>query len=114
VERFRDIAPRFFLNYFKQIAKTFPKAWVGRKYSIKTGMALRAFLRAVPDVIGAARATGRDPFDAHTIAQVVAPWADDVGDARFETDGEWRQKQAGGTRGTVEILARELRASLRS
>ncbi len=114
VERFRDIAPRFFLNYFKQIARTFPKAWVGKKYSIKTGMALRAFLRVVPDVLGAARATGRDPFDAHTIAQVVAPWADDVGDARFETDGEWRQKQAGGTRGTVEILARELRASLRS
>lgn len=112
-ERFREIAPRFFLNYFKQIARTFPKAWAGKKYSIKTGMALRAFLRVVPDVLNAGRATGRDPFDAHTIAQVVAPWEDHVGDARFETDGEWRQKQAGGTRGTVEILARELRASLR-
>src|SRR5204862_1187374 len=32
--RFRDVAPRFFLNYFKAIAGVFPKAWVGRKYSI--------------------------------------------------------------------------------
>jgi DGQHR domain-containing protein len=113
-EHFREIAPRFFLNYFKQVARTFPKAWAGKKYSIKTGMALRAFLRVVPDVLNAARATGREPFDAHTIGQVVGPWGVHVGDARFETEGEWRQKQAGGTRGTVEILTRELRASLRS
>jgi DGQHR domain-containing protein len=113
VERFREVASRFFLNYFKQVAKVFPKAWVGKKYSIKTALALRAFLRVVPDVLRAGRATGRDPFEAHTIAQVVAPWGDHVGDARFETEGEWRQKQAGGTRGTVEILARELRAALR-
>jgi DGQHR domain-containing protein len=113
VDRFRDVAARFFLNYFKQIAKVFPKAWVGRKYSIKTATALRAFVRVVPDVLAAGRAMGRDPFDAHTIAQVVAPWGDHVRDGRFETEGEWRHKQAGGTRGTVEMLARELRSCLR-
>lgn len=112
VQNFRDVAPRFFLNYFKQVARVFPTAWAGRKYSIKTAMALRAFLRVVPDVLRAARAARRDPFDAHTIAQVVAPWGEHIGDARFETEGEWRHKQAGGTRGTVEILARELRACL--
>jgi DGQHR domain-containing protein len=112
-ERFRDVAGRFFLNYFKHIARVFPKAWVGRKYSIKTALALRAFLRVVPDVLGTGRAAGKDPFDARTIAEVVAPWGEFVGDARFETEGEWRQKQAGGTRGTVELLARELRSCLR-
>src|SRR5580765_2773063 len=27
--RFREVAPRFFLNYFKAVAGVFPKAWVG-------------------------------------------------------------------------------------
>ena len=112
-ERFRDEAPRFFLNYFKQIADVFPKAWVGRKYSIKTGTALRAFLRVVPDVLSAIRTAGGDPFESHAIGRAIAPWAELVGDSRFETDGEWRAKQAGGTRGTVDLLARELKSALR-
>ena len=37
-----------------------------------------------------------------------------LGDRRFLTEGEWRQKLAGGTRGTVETLARELRDALRA
>src|SRR6058998_3697323 len=112
-DRFRDSAQRFFLNYFKQIAAVFPRAWVGRKYSIKTGVALRAFLRVVPDVLKAIRDSGGDPLDAHAIRQAIKPWGLLVGDSRFETEGEWRQKQAGGTRGTVELLARELRGALR-
>jgi DGQHR domain-containing protein len=111
--RFRDNAPRFFLNYFKAIARVFPKAWVGRKYSIKTAMALRAFLRVVPDVMRAVREQTPDVADSHAIARAIAPWSEHVGDARFETEGEWRAKQAGGTRGTVETLARELRSALR-
>ena len=111
--RFREVAPRFFLNYFKAIAGVFPKAWAGRKYSIKTGTALRAFLRVVPDVLRAVRDESSDPADARAIARVLAPWGELVGDARFETEGEWRSKQAGGTRGTVELLARELRNALR-
>jgi DGQHR domain-containing protein len=113
-DRFRDSAQRFFLNYFKQIAAVFPRAWVGRKYSIKTGVALRAFLRVVPDVLKAIRDAGGDALDAHAIRQAIKPWGLLVGDARFETEGEWRQKQAGGTRGTVDVLARELRSALRS
>jgi DGQHR domain-containing protein len=112
-DRFREAAQRFFLNYFKQVARVFDRAWVGRKYSIKTAMALRGFLRVVPDVMKAIRASGDDPLDAHAIARAIAPWGELVGDARFETEGEWRQRQAGGTRGTVEMLARELRAALR-
>jgi DGQHR domain-containing protein len=113
-ERFRDAAQRFFLNYFKQIARVFPRAWVGRKYSIRTALALRAFMRVVPDVLKAIRASHDDPLDAHAIGRAVQPWATLIGDSRFETEGEWRQKQAGGTRGTVELLARELRGALGS
>jgi DGQHR domain-containing protein len=111
--RFREVAPRFFLNYFKAVAGVFPKAWVGRKYSIKTATALRAFLRVVPDVLRAVRDESSDPADARAIARVLAPWGELVGDARFDTEGEWRSKQAGGTRGTVELLVRELRNALR-
>ncbi len=111
--RFQENAPRFFLNYFKQIARVFPKAWAGRKYSIKTAMALRAFLRVVPDVMRAVRSQTQDVADTHAIHRAIAPWGDHVGDTRFETEGEWRAKLAGGTRGTVELLARELRSALR-
>ena len=112
--QFREASRRFFLNYFRQIARVFPRAWAGRKYSIKTAMALRAFLRVVPDVLRAIRQAGGDPLDAHAIARQLQPWGELIGDERFETEGVWRQKLAGGTRGTVEMLARELRAALRS
>jgi DGQHR domain-containing protein len=111
-DRFRDAAPRFFLNYFKQVARVFPSAWAGRKYSIKTATALRAFLAVVPAVLSAIRAAGDDVLDAHAIARAEAPWGTLVGDARFETEGEWRAKLAGGTRGTVDVHARELRSAL--
>jgi DGQHR domain-containing protein len=113
-EQFREHATRFFLNYFKQIARVFPRAWASRKYSIKTAMALRAFLRVVPDVISTVKKAGGDPHDARAVGQAIAPWETFIGDARFETDGEWRQKLAGGTHGTVGVLARELRGALRT
>lgn len=110
----REGARRFFLNYFKAVATTFPQAWAGRKYSIKTGTALRAFIRVSVDVMAAARERKKDPFDAAAIRHAIAPWRERIGDQRFETEGQWRQKLAGGTRGTVEILARELRDALRN
>jgi DGQHR domain-containing protein len=112
-DRFLDNAKRFFLNYFKQIERVFETAWKGRKYSIKTGMALRAFLRVVPDVLAAIKANRREAADANAIREVIAPWAESIGDSRFETEGEWRQKLAGGTSSTVDQLARELRSALR-
>jgi DGQHR domain-containing protein len=111
---FREHAPRFFQNYFKQIAKLFPKAWTGKRYSIKTSAALRAFVRVVPDVLAAIRKFGDDPLEATAILNVIEQWGDYIGDPRFETDGEWRVKLAGGTRGTVDVLARELRSALKT
>ena len=48
---FREDATRFFLNYFKQVSVVFGAAWNGRKYSIKTAPALRAFIRVAPDIV---------------------------------------------------------------
>src|SRR5215470_10474484 len=110
----RDAGRRFFLNYVKALAQTFPHAWAGRKYSIKTGTALRAFIRVVPDVMARARELRGDPYELRGIREAIRPWSERLGDRRFETEGEWRQKLAGGTRGTVETLARELRDALRA
>lgn len=109
----RESGRRFFLNYMKALAQTFPHAWAGRKYSIKTGTALRAFVRVAPDVMARARELRGDPYEARAIREAIRPWAERLGDRRFETEGEWRQKLAGGTRGTVETLTRELRDALR-
>ena len=109
----RQNAKRFFLNYMKAVAGVFPTAWAGRKYSIKTGAALRAFIRVAPDVMARARALRRDAFEIHAIRDAVKPWGDVLRDRRFETEGEWKNKLAGGTRGTVEALTRELREALR-
>ena len=109
----RQGAKRFFLNYVKALAGVFPVAWAGRKYSIKTGAALRAFIRVAPDVMARARDLKKDPFDIHAIREAVKPWGDRLKDRRFETEGEWKSRLAGGTRGTVEALTRELREALR-
>jgi DGQHR domain-containing protein len=111
---FRESGRRFFLNYVKSLSQTFPQAWAGRKYSIKTGTALRAFIRVAPDVMARARELRGDPYEMKAIRDALRPWAERLGDRRFETEGAWRQKPAGGTRGTVETLARELRDALRA
>jgi len=113
LQELRGGAKRFFLNYIKALSTTFPAAWAGRKYSIKTGAALRAFIRAAPDVMARARELRRDPFDLNAIREAIKPWGERLRDRRFETEGEWKLKLAGGTRGTVEVLTRELRDALR-
>ncbi|HUU02398.1 MAG TPA: DGQHR domain-containing protein [Myxococcota bacterium] len=111
-KRFREQARGFFLAYFKQVAGAFPQAWKGRKYSLKRGTALRAFIRVVPDVISACREQGLDYSSGRDLARLLGPWAERVGDRRFETDGEWRLKSAGGGSRTVDLLVRELKDAL--
>ncbi len=113
LKEFEQNGKRFFLNYFKAVLALFPKAWAGRKYSIKTGAALRAFIRVSPDVMARSKELKKDSFDYFGIREAIRPWGDRVGEERFETDGEWRKKLAGGTRGTVDLLARELRDGLK-
>jgi hypothetical protein len=109
---FRENAKRFFLNYFKAAARAFPAAFAGRKYSIKSSTSLRAFIRIVPYVIAMIRSRGGDVWSAGELDAALRPWAEAIGDKRFETEGAWKEKMTGGTRSAVEILARELRQGL--
>src|SRR5205807_64321 len=75
--------------------------------------AIRALIRAAPDVMARAKELKREPFDLNGIREAIKPWGERLRDRRFETEGEWKLKLAGGTRGTVEVLTRELRDALR-
>jgi DGQHR domain-containing protein len=100
-------ARKFFVNYFKQIALVFGGAWNGRKYSIRSASALRAFIRVAPDVVRRLDQEHADRTDFRAIGRVIAPWGRRIGDLRFETDGAWKRS---GT--TVDSLAKELRLAL--
>ncbi len=100
-------AKKFFVNYFKQIALVFNAAWNGRKYSIRTASALRAFIRVAPDVIRRLDQEHADRSDFRAIGRVIAPWGRRIGDLRFETEGQWKR---GAT--TVESLTKELKLAL--
>jgi DGQHR domain-containing protein len=104
---FLEESKRFYVNYFKQVALVFGAAWNGRKYSIRSAPALRAFIRVAPDVVRRLDQEHADRTDFRAIGRVIAPWGRRIGDLRFETDGAW--KRSGGS---VEGLARELRLAL--
>ena len=104
---FREDSKRFFVNYFKQISVVFGAAWNGRKYSIKSATALRAFIRVAPDVVRRLDQEHADRSDFRAIGRVIAPWGRRIGDLRFESTGAW--KRAGTT---VDSLARELKLAL--
>ena len=104
---FLDDSKRFYVNFFKQISVVFGAAWNGRKYSIKSATALRAFVRVAPDVVRRLDQEHADRSDFRAIGRVIAPWGRRIGDLRFETEGAWKRS---GT--TVESLARELKLAL--
>jgi len=106
-DAFREESKRFFVNYLKQAAQVFGAAWNGRKYSIKSATALRAFIRVAPDVIRRLDQEHADRTDFRAIGRVIAPWGRRIGDLRFETEGAWKRH---GT--TVDSLAKELRLAL--
>jgi DGQHR domain-containing protein len=98
---------RFFVNYFKQVSVVFGAAWNGRKYSIKSAAALRAFIRVAPDVVRRLDQEHADRGDFRAIGRAIAPWGRRIGDLRFETEGAWKR-----TGTTVDALARELKLAL--
>jgi DGQHR domain-containing protein len=106
-DEFREESRKFFVNYFKQIALVFGGAWNGRKYSIRTAPALRAFIRVSPDVVRRLDQEHADRTDFRAIGRVISPWGRRIGDLRFETEGAWKRSGS-----TVEGLARELRLAL--
>ena len=104
---FREDSRKFFVNYFKQVSVVFGAAWNGRKYSIKSATALRAFIRVAPDVVRRLDQEHADRTDFRAIGRVIAPWGRRIGDLRFETEGTWKRS---GT--TVDSLAKELKLAL--
>ena len=106
-EDFREESKRFFVNYLKQVAQVFGAAWNGRKYSIRSAPALRAFIRVAPDVIRRLDQERADRADFRAIGRVIAPWGRRIGDLRFETEGAWKRNGS-----SVEQLAKELRLAL--
>jgi len=104
---FPDSVKAFFVNYFKQVAQVFGGAWHGRKYAIKSAVALRAFIRVAPDVVRRLEQERAERTDLRAIGRVISPWGRRIGDLRFETDGAWQR-----TGPSVEALARELRLAL--
>jgi len=106
-EEFRDDAKRFFVNYFRQVSVVFGAAWNGRKYSIKSPAALRAFIRVAPDIVQRLDQQHADRADFRAIGRVIAPWGRRIGDLRFETDGAWKRSGS-----TVDQLAKELKLAL--
>src|SRR5688500_6398049 len=106
-DAFREESKKFYVNYLKQVAQVFGAAWNGRKYSIKSATALRAFVRVAPDVVRRLDQEHADRSDFRAIGRVIAPWGRRIGDLRFETEGAWKR---GGT--TVDSLSKELRLAL--
>jgi DGQHR domain-containing protein len=106
-EAFREESRKFFVNYLKQVAVVFGAAWNGRKYSIKSATALRAFIRVAPDVIQRLDQEHAERTDFRAIGRVIAPWGRRIGNMRFETDAAWKR-----TGTTVDSLAKELRLAL--
>ena len=106
-DAFREESKRFFVNYLKQVAQVFNAAWAGRKYSIRSATAMRAFIRVAPDVIRRLDQERADRTDFRAIGRVISPWGRRIGDLRFETEGAWKR-----TGTTVDSLAKELRLAL--
>ena len=106
-DAFLEDSKKFFVNYFKQVAQVFNAAWNGRKYSIRSASALRAFIRVAPDVVRRLDQERADRSDFRAIGRVIAPWGRRIGDLRFETEGAWKRSPT-----TVDSLAKELRLAL--
>jgi DGQHR domain-containing protein len=105
---FRDEdAKKFYVNYFRQVATVFGAAWNGRKYSINSASALRAFIRVSPEIVKHLDQQHADRADFRAIGRIIAPWGRRIGDLRFETDGAWKRTGSG-----VDQLTKELRLAL--
>jgi DGQHR domain-containing protein len=101
---------RFYDLYFRETARAFDDVWESKKHSVRSGIALRAFIQASAEVATQVWQVGGDPRP--TVRSMLAPWRERIGSARFETAGAWRAKAAGGGKETTRLLARELVAAL--
>ncbi len=101
---------RFYGLYFREVQRAFADVWESKKHSVRSTIALRAFVQASQPVVARVYEVGGDPRPI--VSALLAPWSTQIGDARFETTGAWRAKAAGGGKETTRVLARELVAAL--
>jgi DGQHR domain-containing protein len=107
---FMEHLERFYLLYFKEVARVFQEAWESKRHSLRSLVALRAFVQVSQEVAPRVMQASGDPRVA--VRQLMAPWAANPRAERFETAGAWRAKAAGGGKETTRVLARELVANL--
>lgn len=101
---------RFYDLYFQEVRRAFADAWTSKKHTVRSTIALRAFIQASPPVVARVYTVGGDPRPV--VRAMLEPWSSRIGSARFETAGAWRAKAAGGGKETSRLLARELVAAL--
>lgn len=101
---------KFLPIYVEEVARVFSDVWISKKHSVRSGIALRAFVLAAQPVAAKVLEVGGAPRT--TVRAMLAPWASRIGGGRFETAGAWRAKAAGGGKETTRVLARELVAAL--
>jgi DGQHR domain-containing protein len=101
---------RFYVLYFNEVRRAFADIWESKRHSVRSTIALRAFVQASPTVISKVYELGGDPRPI--VSTMLSPWATRIGNARFETAAAWRTKTAGGGKETTRVLARELVAAL--
>ncbi len=110
VDTFEAHAPALYNHYFQEVAKVFVDGWGKPGYSTHSLLALRAFIQASREVLRLVFARDADP--RVSISEILAPWQMQVGAARFETAGLWRERTGSGGKETTRLLTRELIAAL--
>ncbi len=110
VDDFHENLSKFYGLYFKEVARAFEPVWESKKHSVRTAIALRAFIQASAEIASRLWDAGGDPRPV--VHALIDPWRTRVGVDRFETAGAWRAKAAGGGKETTRLLARELVAAL--
>ncbi len=112
VDELSENLAKFYGLYFHEVARAFEPVWTSKKHSVRTAIALRAFIQASGEVASRVWDAGGDPRPV--MRALIDPWRTRIGSDRFETAGAWRAKAAGGGKETTRLLARELVAGLGS
>lgn len=103
---FVEHLPRFYLAYFKQVARVFEDVWTSKQYSVRSPTALRAFIQASEPVVVRVMRAGGDP--RATLRTALGPWKERIGNERFRTEGLFKERASGGSRNAIRTLAGEL------
>jgi DGQHR domain-containing protein len=102
----------YFRNYFLAVQRALPGPWrYDKKFALKTGHALRAFLRASRDVLDRVREAGGDRVPtADALAELVAAWA--ALEPTLRKEEFYKTYFGAGPRRAVDMIHRRLVAEM--